>query len=700
MARIYGYDRNYYTVTMDVHEFETSTSGNWSKVGITLWIASKNASYSTSSSTPAYKLWVDGELWKGKLPSSLSSNSTKTFFTANKIIYHNGDGSKSINFSFNISGGGSSSYIPRDMSASGSLTLTKIPRYTTINDFRWNGQQSETMIGFHWATADTVDQISYRVDTNAWNTSNVNGTSGDFTISGLTAGKQYNFELSVKRKDSGLWTYKTIRANTYDYPHPTKNPDFTIGDALTLEFFNPLKRNVTINFYVEMKKVHTITTTGTTMAPYNDETFKDIFYRELGATNKQKRYWFEVIYGSSVRQSSYANMYAKESDCKPVIGSVDTYDNNSQVSSVVGDNSIIVQNLSRPRFEIKHIDSRRYATLKSIELSYDGVTITTVLSGSSLERFIKDYTTSKNKELYIKVTDSRGFVTSYTKTIDFTFYNPPVLKLSAERGKYDSVFQTWKSDEINGTWVKLSLSGSSIDSRLSIDTSKSKISCNSVDTIISNLESYYLGNGQLKTTSGYEIKVTLTDTLGRSYEGSLTVSSGRHILSIINDEGVGVGTQAEKGKFKIENLKLDTGYNEILTKMYELIYQLNSISPDVQNISNQLENLIESHTSTSKDLTFYDENWLPNTYVRYTTRSVTQKKGSDYWWISGLPKDTVYGRSRFITVNIIGNNGETFVTKIEYSDTGANIYLRNYGESVNITLQVACIYTKAIVFNQ
>ena len=685
---------------MDVHEFETNTSGNWSKVGITLWIASKNASYSTSSSTPTYKLWVDGELWKGKLPSSLSSNSTKTFFTANKTIYHNDDGSKSINFSFNISGGGSSSYIPRDMSASGSLTLTKIPRYTIINDFRWNGQQSETMLGFHWATADTVDQISYRVDTNAWNTLNANGTSGDFTISELTPGKQYNFELSVRRKDSGLWTYKTIRANTYDYPHPTKNPDFTIGDALTLEFFNPLKRNVTINFYVKMKKVHTITTTGTTMAPYNDETFKDIFYRELGATNKQKRYWFEVVYGSSVRQSSYANMYAKESDCKPVIGDIQVYDTDEAIISATGSRNIVVQNLSKPLVEATSITSRRYAELVSIEFEYDGVKSAVKLSGTSKDKVSKTYSTSKNTVVYINVTDSRGYTTKYTRNIFFTTYTLPILKMSAERGKYDAVYKTWKSDEINGTWLKLSLSGSSIDSRLSIDTSKSKISCNSVDTAISNLESYYLGNGQLKITSGYEIKVTLTDTLGRSYDGSLTVSSGRHILSIINDEGVGVGTQAEKGKFKIENLKLDTRYNEILTKMYELIYQLNTISPDVQNVSNQLENLIESHTSTSKDLTFYDENWLPNTYVRYTTRSVTQKKGSDYWWINGLPKDTVYGRSRFITVNIIGNNGETFVTKIEYSDTGANIYLRNYGESVNITLQVACIYTKAIVFNQ
>lgn len=595
MARIYGYDRNYYTVTMDVREFETSTSGNWSKVGITLWIASKNASYSTSSSTPAYKLWVDGELWKGKLPSSLSSNSTKTFFTANKIIYHNGDGSKSINFSFNISGGGSSSYIPRDMSASGSLTLTKIPRYTTINDFRWNGQQSETMIGFHWATADTVDQISYRVDTNAWNTSNVNGTSGDFTISELTPGKQYNFELSVRRKDSGLWTYKTIRAGTYDYPHPTKNPDFYIGNNLYIEFFNPLKRNVTVNFYVESTKIFTQETTGISMGPFSNEFHIDKLYEQLGSTAKTKRYWFETVYDGKIRQSSYANMYAKESDCNPVIGNIQVYDTDEAIISATGSRNIVVQNLSKPLVEATSITSRRYAELVSIEFEYDGVKSTVKLSGTSKDKVSKTYSTSKNTVVYINVTDSRGYTTKYTRNITFTTYTLPMLKMSAERGKYDAVYKTWKSDEKNGTWVKVSLAGSKTDSRLTVDASKSKITCNGVDTAMDSLGTlYFLGEGKLKNTNGYTIEGILMDTLGRSYKASIVLPSGKFIMSVINSEGVAFGGLAEKGYFKISNLKLDTPSSRAILQIVQLLeYATYKDGTNPKTIKDRLNTIIQ-----------------------------------------------------------------------------------------------------------
>lgn len=699
MAKIYGYDRNLYTVTMDVHEYETNTTGNWSKVGITLWITSKNASYSTTSSTPTFKLWVDGEPWEGHLPSSLSSNSTKTFFTANKTIYHTNDGSKSINFSFNINGGGGNSYIPRNMSASGSLTLTKIPRYTTITDFRWNGQQSETSLGFHWATTDTVSQISYRIDTNAWNTYDENGTSGDFTISGLTAGKQYNFELSVKRKDNGLWTYKTISASTYDYPHPTKNPDFYIGNNLYIEFFNPLKRNVTVNFYVESTKIFTQETTGISMGPFSNEFHIDKLYEQLGSTAKTKRYWFETVYDGKIRQSGYANMYAKESDCKPTIGDVQVFDTDSNIVSATGSDSIFVQKLSKPRFDITNIKSRRGATLTKIETSYDENYVSENISGTELTTYSKTYATSNNTNMYIKVTDSRGFVTSYTKVVQFTQYLSPTIGLKAIRGTYNVVQHLFTEDSGNGNYVKLSITGA-IDDRLAIDTSKSKIYISDQIYTFNQYKDYIIGNGVLSTDDGYNIQVVIFDNLGRSITGNISIEAGFKLTHVIENKGIAFGDEAEEGKFKVKNLKLDTGYNEILTKMYELIYQLNTISPDVQNVSNQLENLIDSHTSTSKDLTFYDENWLPSTYVRYTTRTVTQKQGSEYWNIFGLPKDEVYGRSRFVTVNLVNNNNETFVSKIIYTDTGVQVWLRNYGSQYSVTMQVACIYTKAIAFNQ
>ena len=74
----------------------------------------------------------------------------------------------------------------------------------------------------------------------------------------------------------------------------------------------------------------------------------------------------------------------------------------------------------------------------------------------------------------------------------------------------------------------------------------------------------YLGGGNLLYTSGYHIEATLFDALGQSATAVADIASGSRIMTILKDEGIAFGGMAEKGKFKVVGLKMETPYDEIL----------------------------------------------------------------------------------------------------------------------------------------
>ena len=75
-------------------------------------------------------------------------------------IAHNSDGTKTIAVSGSFTDNGNSL---GSATASGNLTLTTIPRYTTITNFTVS-KRNETSLTFNWGTADTIDYAWYSTD--------------------------------------------------------------------------------------------------------------------------------------------------------------------------------------------------------------------------------------------------------------------------------------------------------------------------------------------------------------------------------------------------------------------------------------------------------------------------------------------------------------------------------------------------------
>ena len=146
---------------------------------------------------------------------------SKTLGSASGTTTHNTDGTKSVSASAKIT----FKAWGKSISVSGSANLPTIPRYTSITGFSVS-KRNETSFTFNWSTANTVDYVWYSTNNgSSWTGVDVtDGTSGSFTVSGLSPNTTYNCKLRVRRKDSQLTTdSSTVAQTTYKAPTTSLN---------------------------------------------------------------------------------------------------------------------------------------------------------------------------------------------------------------------------------------------------------------------------------------------------------------------------------------------------------------------------------------------------------------------------------------------------------------------------------------------
>lgn len=176
MASFYsGYDSRGYRFRLDVSETSTSTSGNYSSLSWALYVeTTRDYYFQTNNNT--VKVNVDGSVYDSKTSINMSSATTTLICSGTKTIYHNSDGSKSINVSASFTPSSTAYYMPLSASLGGTMSLSNIPRQANIKsapDFNdeenptitysnpAGNSVSELKIGI-FNTAGTVEYVPYR----------------------------------------------------------------------------------------------------------------------------------------------------------------------------------------------------------------------------------------------------------------------------------------------------------------------------------------------------------------------------------------------------------------------------------------------------------------------------------------------------------------------------------------------------------
>lgn len=365
-------------------------------------------------------------------------------------ISHNANGTQSISASAEAG----IYYYAVNCSGSKSWDLPTIPRYANITTFNIN-KRDETSVAVNLKTDSAIDWVSYSFDNSTWY-----DLPNTYIIGGLTPNKTYTFYVAVRRADSGLWTYSQgVKQTTYDYPYCTVTPDFTIGDAVTLEFYNPLGR--TFNFYViaNGKQINDVwTISGTSYTGINHQNTQKLLYATIpNALNAT--YAIKTVWGDYTWTRDNKNKFKCKGTETPTFNNFVYVDNNPDTVAITGDNKALIKGYSNLLVSIPSNDgavANNSANMTRYVFEIDTLSHTETYKADDITVPLGAVYSSGVKRLTVRAYDSRGLANPVSKDITIYDYDKPVINADIKRLNN---FEAETTLKISGTFSPLTVNG-------------------------------------------------------------------------------------------------------------------------------------------------------------------------------------------------------------------------------------------------
>jgi hypothetical protein len=445
---------------------------------------------------------------------------------------------------------------------SGTATLDTIPRNPTVT--LGLVSKTETSVKMTISSDSVLDYMWASLDNGAtWSLSMaMNSASGAFSIQNLQEHTTYNIKVRVRRKDSQLTTdSSTVSVQTYYFPHCTSAPNFTIGNTVTLGFYNPLGRNFAWKLIgADGSDVAWTNTTGTSYTGVNGERSVNNLYKSI-PNAKSGTYKIEVAY-DGVTHTKAGGTYTIKGTEVPTVNSLTYTDTNSKTVAMTGNNQHIVQNYSTLVAEVGSATANYGAGgIASYKFECNGI------SGSRYDAGAYSFATinsSNDVDLKVTVTDTRGLSATKTIKVKMIPHNVPSALVTLERlNNYE--------DE---AYLTVDGSVSNINSKNTTNIKyrykKSGGSYNSYTTINDRQKyTFTLDKGNV-----YIFNVVVTDALGSTFSGEyvlnkgvfpLFIDTGKNAVGVNcfpnNDNGFEVDGLISASRLKCKNL-LYTPYTE------------------------------------------------------------------------------------------------------------------------------------------
>lgn len=416
---------------------------------------------------------------------------------------------------------------------SGTYQLDVAPAYTSITGFSV-GALSETSVRFNWSAANTVDYIWYSTNNgSSWTGVDVaDGTSGSFDVGGLAANTGYNFKIRVRRRDSQLTTDSgAYYATTYAYPYLTSVPEFTVGNSLTIGIYNPLGRSCTISVIGDNGVEHNGgTITGTNISPFNNDSWKNIWYSTL-PNKTQGTYKARLVCSTgNVNQVSSAVKYyldTSDSGFKPSFTANEIINVVNTANTAIAGSNKFIKNHNSLSGVIKPMTAKRSASGSYYNVSASGLSTVKKDYSSSNINFVLGNMSANT--FNVTAVDSRGFTTTVSKTVDLVDYNNPGVttsKITRQNGignravlAFTGVYTNWtgllKTNSIQSIRYKIGASGT----WKSLPSNATLTSSNGVWTLNAVLDDTFA------TTSQYDLYLEIKDLLETVVVGAYTIST-------------------------------------------------------------------------------------------------------------------------------------------------------------------------------
>ena len=493
-----------------------NTSANTSTVTVTVTASKSSSSTASTYGSQTTSVTVGSASQSNSGSFTLAPSKTITLFSKTFTVSHNSDGTKSVKISVNV--GGNVIYA----NGSQTVTLDTIPRYATVSQSL--SSKTETTASITWTSNAIVDYIWYSTNNgSSWSGINVaDGTSGTYTISGLSANTTYQIKTRVRRKDSQLTTDSSALAvTTYAFPYANSMPNFTIGSKLTIGIYNPLGRTVTVNILgADNSQVSNDTTSGTSITGYAGSGVVNALYNSIpNATSGT--YKVKVTYGTNISTKTGGTYSVNTNVCSPSINAVSYQDTNSQTIALTGNNQDIVRNQSTLRYTASGLTALNGATVRSCSVTINGTTIALTVSGSNASGTGGVIDSGSDLDATFTVTDSRGLKATKKVTLSMIDWQVPSAIITLQR----------QDNFYTATDLTVDASFASINGNNSITITYSATrEGDSSASVSGSLQDNVTSTINLDNNYAWTVTVTLVDSLGGTSTYTMYISRGMPII--------------------------------------------------------------------------------------------------------------------------------------------------------------------------
>lgn len=242
------------------------------------------------------------------------------------------------------------------------------------------------------------------------------------------------YYVAVNCSGSGTWSLPNIARNATI----TNAPNFNDEANPTITYTNPAGNNVTtlqacisLTGSVADVPYRDISKTGTSYT-FNLTTAERNTLRQ-GTTGKSRTVYFVVrtiINGTTITNSKAVTFSIINGN--PTIASVTYQDSKASTIAITGNNQQIIQNQSTLQLNIGSVQALKYASIAKVEYSINSYVVDITNSYTNPVN-VGTINYSQNFNLSVIVTDTRGFVTTQSVTVQMIAWKLPYATIKMTR---------------------------------------------------------------------------------------------------------------------------------------------------------------------------------------------------------------------------------------------------------------------------
>lgn len=242
------------------------------------------------------------------------------------------------------------------------------------------------------------------------------------------------FYVAVNCSGSGNWSLPQISRNATI----TNAPNFNDEANPTINYTNPAGNNVTsLQACISLTgsnpdiAYRDISKTGTSYTFNLTEAERNTLRQATTGKTRTIYFYIKTIINGNTLYSSYAVTFSIVNS-NPIINTLSYQDSNSSTVAITNNNQQIIQNQSTLQLTITGVSAQKYASISKVEYSINSYKVD-ITSSYTNPVNIGTINYSTNFSLNVIVTDSRGFTTTKSITIQMLAWKLPYATISLAR---------------------------------------------------------------------------------------------------------------------------------------------------------------------------------------------------------------------------------------------------------------------------